>query len=388
MSRPSLCYFGAGPAILPIEVLEQASKDLVNYNESGLGLGEISHRSATGIAVVDSAKNNIRELLDIPDSHEVVFLQGGGTGLFAVALYNMLAAFAKKTGKKGKVDYIVTGSWSKKASDEAIRLGIDTNIVVDSRKANPAGKFVSIPDTSTWKFGNPEETAYVYYCDNETVDGVEFPSVPQIPEGVELVCDMSSNILTRKVNVSKYGMIFAGAQKNVGIAGVTICIVKRSLLDQPTSAELRALDIPLAPIVFDLPTVVKNNSLYNTLPIFNTHVISLTTKLLIESGGIEAQEKRTALKTEKLYNALDSAPEGIFNLPVERRSRSRMNIVFTISGEGREKQFLDGAKERGITGITGHRSVGGFRISNYNAVTEEAVDKLINWINEFVKTHS
>lgn len=172
-------------------------------------------------------------------------------------------------------------------------------------------------------------------------------------------------------------------QKNIGIAGVAVVIIKKSLLDKPTDEELTALKIPLAPIVFDFPTVVKNNSLYNTLPIFNLHVVSLTTELLLKNGGLKAQELISNRKAEKLYAALDAAPSGVFNLLVEKKSRSRMNIVFTIIGEGKEQVFLNDAKAKGMTGLSGHRSVGGIRISNYNAVSEESVDLLIDWIKKF-----
>ncbi|KAK9476361.1 pyridoxal phosphate-dependent transferase [Lipomyces japonicus] len=379
-------YFGAGPALLPKEVLIEAAHDLLNYNETGLGLGEISHRSAAAVAVVDSAKNNIKELLFVPDNYEVFFLQGGGTGEFSAVVYNLLAYHAVKTGKKGKADYFVTGSWSQKAYEEAKRLGVDVNVVVDPRKTSANGKYGSLPDSSTWTFGDPKETAYAYYCDNETVGGVEFASIPQVPEGVELIADMSSNILSRRFDVSKFGVIFAGAQKNVGIAGVTIVIIKKELLNRGSEDDLVKLGIPLAPLVLDFPTIVKNNSLYNTLPIFNVHIVNLTTKRLIANGGLEAQERLSNGKAAKVYGALDSAPEGAYNLIVDKNARSRMNIVFTISGEGKEKAFLEGAKERGLTGLNGHRSVGGIRISNYNAVAEQSIDKLVEWINEFAKT--
>ncbi|KAK9468754.1 pyridoxal phosphate-dependent transferase [Lipomyces arxii] len=376
-------YFGAGPALLPTAVLQQASIDLLNYKDSGLGLGEISHRSALAVDVVNTAVANIKSLLDVPETHDVFFLQGGGTGEFAAVVYNMLASYALKTGKKGKADYIVTGSWSDKALQEAKRLGIDVNIVVNSKRD---GKYRGIPDTTEWKFGSPEDTAYVYYCDNETVDGVEFSYVPEVPEGVDLVADMSSNILSKKVDVSKYALIFAGAQKNIGMAGVTVVICKRSLLQKAPDAKLVELNIPLAPLVLDFAIIAKNNSLYNTLPIFNVHIVSLTTDRLIAAGGLAVQEQISGDNAAKLYAALDAAPEGTFGLIVAKNSRSRMNIVFTILGEGKEKEFLDGAKVRGMTGLAGHRSVGGIRVSNYNAVSPSSVDLLVSWINEFAGT--
>ncbi|KAK9249494.1 pyridoxal phosphate-dependent transferase [Lipomyces tetrasporus] len=384
MSRVQPHYFGAGPALLPVEVLQQAAIDLLNYKDSGLGLGEISHRSALAVTVVDSAKANIKQLLAIPDTYEIFFLQGGGTGEFSAVVYNLLASFARKTGTKGKADYLITGSWSQKAAEEAARLGVDVNVAVDARKASADGKsYGSIPDPSTWTLGTAEDTAYVYYCDNETVNGIEFPYIPSVPEGVELVADMSSNILSREFDVTKFGLVFAGAQKNIGMAGVTVCIIKKELLTHPTEGDLVTLGIPLAPLVLDFPTIVKNNSLYNTLPIFNVHIVNMTTQLLIDHGGLKHQEAVSGAKAKMLYDALDAAPEGVYHCLVENACRSRMNIVFTVPGEGKEKAFLDGAKERGLTGLQGHRSVGGIRISSYNAVSDKSIGLLVDWINTF-----
>ncbi|KAF5099996.1 hypothetical protein D0Z03_000899 [Geotrichum reessii] len=375
-------YFGAGPALLPTDIVAQAAADFVNYNNIGLGLGEISHRSSDAIKIIDDTKANLIKILDIPDTHEVLFMQGGGTGGFAAIPYNLLAAFATKTGKKGKADYFVTGDWSSKAAKEAERLGFEVNYVVDSKKANN-GKFGVIPDKSQWKFSNPEDTAYVYYCDNETVAGVEFPYIPEVPEGVELVVDMSSNILSRKVDVSKFGLIFGGAQKNIGIAGVSFYIVKKSLYENKISEkELVALNIPLAPIVLDFATVAKNNSTYNTLPIFGVHVINLCLVKMLANGGLSKQQEISERKAEILYKTLDKYPQ-VFNMTVEKSVRSKMNIVFTLK---EEDAFLKQAAAKGLTGLKGHRSVGGIRISNYNAVSEESVQLLVEFIENFAAT--
>lgn len=389
-------YFGAGPALLPSEVVVQAAADFVNFKNIGLGLGEISHRSSDAIAVVNETKANLCKVLEIPDTHEVLFLQGGGSGGFSAIAYNMLAAFATKTGKKGKADYFVTGDWSSKASKEAERLGVEVNIVANTKDAN--GKYRSIPDKSTWKFGPASETAYVYYCDNETVAGVEFPSIPEVPKGVELVTDMSSNIMSRKIDVSKFGLIFGGAQKNIGIAGVSFYVIRKTLLERIPDAQLVALGIPLAPIVFDFPTIAKNNSSYNTLPIFAVHVMNLCVKTVMTKGGLEVQQAESERKSKVIYDVLDKNAN-IFNLPVEKTARSNMNIVFKINGEGLEEKFLKDAGKQGMTGLKGHRSVGGIRISNCecteglcfsgtnnldNAVTEKSVDLLVKFINEFV----
>jgi phosphoserine aminotransferase len=276
----------------------------------------------------------------------------------------MMAAYASKTGKVGKADYVVTGSWSQKASEEAKRLGLDVNIVVNAKSTSQSGKYGSIPPQSDWKFSKPEDTAFVYYCDNETVNGVEFQFVPEVPEGVELVADMSSNILSRPFDVSKFGLIFAGAQKNIGIAGVSVYIIKKTLLDRVSDEKLRDLGLPLVPIFLDFPTIVKNNSAYNTISIFAVHIVGLTVEHLIKRGGLEYQANESEAKAQKVYEVIDKHPK-LYVASVERSCRSRMNIVFNIAGSDTiEKEFLDRAQERGLTGLKGHRSVGGIRVSN------------------------
>lgn len=384
LQREQPHHFGAGPALLPTSVLQQAAFDLVNYQNSGLGLGEISHRSKPAIKVIDDCKAHLKELLDIPPTHEVFFLQGGGTSGFSSIATNLTAAFAKKTGKKGRAGYVITGTWSKKASQEAERLGIDVDVVVDSKKTQ--GKFGDIPPTSEWSIPKDlASTSYVYYCDNETVNGVEFSEFPfdSFPK-TEIVADMSSNFLSKKIDVSKYGCIMAGAQKNVGLAGVTIYIVKKSLLDQASDEELNRLNVPLSPIAFHYPTAVENNSAYNTIPIFTLHIVDLVLQRLLRNGGLPHQEALNVAKAEKLYKVLDSYPE-LFNLPVAQKVRSKMNVVFTINGDGKENDFLQGAEKKGLTGLKGHRSVGGMRASLYNAVSMESVDLLVDYINEFAR---
>lgn len=383
LEREEPHYFGAGPALLPTNVLQQAAYDLVNYQGSGLGIGEISHRSGPAGKVIEDTKNNFKSLLDIPDTHEVFFLQGGGTTGFSSVATNLLASFVKKTGHKGKGAYAITGTWSKKSHEEAVRLGLETQVLTDSKKVY--GSFGKIQPVSEWVKPDPKETAYVYYCDNETVNGVEFHSVPEF-EDVEIVADMSSNILSRKIDVSKYGLILAGAQKNVGLAGLTIYIIKKSLLEQASDDELKALNAPISPIAFHYPTVVKNNSAYNTIPIFTLHILNLVLQNLIKKGGIQSQEEVNNRKSQKLYEALDAYPQ-LFNLPVEKSDRSQMNVVFTINGEGLEEKFLKEASEKKLTGLKGHRSVGGMRASLYNAVSEESTDLLVQFVKEFAEAN-
>lgn len=387
LEREDPNYFGAGPALLPTSVLQEAAYDLITYEGDTIGIGEISHRSKPAIKVIDDTKVNLKKLLNIPDTHEVFFMQGGGTTGFSSIAYNLIANYAKKHGKKGKAAYAITGSWSKKSAEEAERLGFDVDIVVNTKPT----KFSTIPPYSEWKPIDKDNTSYLYVCDNETVHGVEFKDIPgsdYLPEGVELVADMSSNILSRKIDVSKYGLIMAGAQKNIGLAGLTIYIIKKSLLEQSTDAELRAMNIPVVPIAFHYPTVVSNNSAYNTIPIFTCHILKLVTDKLIEQGGIDVIEKTNNEKAKLLYSALESYPD-FYKLPVtDAKVRSNMNVVFRLPSEELEAKFVKEASERKLAGLKGHRSVGGMRASIYNAVTIKSVQLLVDFIHEFAKANA
>lgn len=307
-SRADITYFGAGPALLPTDVLEKAAQSLLDYQNTGLGIAEHSHRSELATKIIDEAKADLATFLDIPDDYEVLFMQGGGSGEFSASVYNLVGAWVTRqkqallqqwgatddkndaalqdklvaelrtiVDQKLKLDYIVTGGWSQKAHAEAIRLvGPEyVNLVADSRKIND-GKFGKIPEESTWSLS--EKPAFVYYCDNETVDGVEFPGFPESlapgpdGEGPIVIADMSSNILSRRIPVKNFSVLFFGAQKNLGCTGVTVVVIKKSLLPpntpQPEPALLRKLGLPIGPIVLSYETIAKNNSLYNTLSIF------------------------------------------------------------------------------------------------------------------------
>jgi phosphoserine aminotransferase len=423
-SRENVHYFGAGPAPLPTAVLEAASKALLNYKDQGIGLCEISHRSADANQILADAKSGLITLLDIPDDYEILFLQGGGSGEFSAVVTHLVGiwvekrrlraqedisvaiADGKESGSKDdleekvfqrlqrevaeelKLDYLVTGSWSLKASQEAARLiGKDKiNVAVDSRKSH-GGKFGTIPPEQEWSLtkrkreGGPG-SALVYFCDNETVDGVEFPSFPACLEPHQeddvdndqtlVVADMSSNFISRKVDVSKYAVIFGGAQKNIGNAGVTIVILRKSLLPPTINVAspdlLRKLGLAVAPVVFDWPTIAKNNSLYNTLPIFDVWIAGQVMKHLVETFGpkrIGGQEEISTQKAHALYSILDAYPD-VYRVVPDKSARSRMNICFRV-GDGdadKEKAFLAGAEQRGLLGLKGHRSVGGIRCSN------------------------
>lgn len=385
LNRDEPHHFGAGPAKLPSDVLKQAALDLVNYQGVGLGLGEIGHRTETAINVINDTKKNFKELLNVPDTHEVFFLQGGGTTGFSSVAYNLVANYAKKhDGKKAKLAYAVTGSWSDKAAKEASRLGFDVDVVVDTKE----GGYSNIPSYSDWKPIDADSTAYLYVCDNETVNGTEFKEVPDksyLPENVELVADMSSDILSKKVDVSKYGLIYGGAQKNVGLAGLTIYIIKKSLLEQPTDKEMASYGLPIVPIALHFPSAVKANSTYNTIPIFTCHIMGLVTKKLLDNGGIDAIEKQNNEKAALLYKTLEKYP-GFYNIRVANPAvRSNMNVVFTLNSDDVQKRFLSEASEKKLTGLAGHRLVGGIRASLYNAVSLESVKLLVDFINQFAE---
>lgn len=442
-SRKEIHYFGAGPAPLPTAVLEAATKNLLNYKDQGIGLCEISHRSGDANAILADAKNALSTLLDIPDSYEILFLQSGGSGEFSAVVYNLVALWVEKRrvraqedimvamadgkedgGKEDldakilarlkkeveeelRLDYLVTGSWSLKATQEAARLvgANKVNVALDARRFND-GKFGKIPPESEWTLTKRKReggtgSALIYFCDNETVDGVEFPAFPEALEAHPedevdddpplVVADMSSNFISRKVDVNKYAVIFGGAQKNIGSTGITIVIVRKNLLP-PTrtlaSPELlRQLSLPVGPIVFDWPTIAKNNSLYNTLPIFDVWIAGQVMSTLVQTYGTEkisGQEVVSGEKARVLYEVLEKHPE-TYRLVTDKPVRSRMNLCFRVGGGDaeQEKTFLAGAEKRGLMGLKGHRSVGGIRISNYNAVSMEGVRKLAQYLEEF-----
>ena len=425
-SREQVHYFGAGPAPLPTAVLERASKALLNYNDLGIGLTEISHRSAHAARIIADAKSALTELLSIPDGYEILFLQGGGSGQFSASVYYMTALWVERRraaieqalrhGKgadgddvdkqvfdrlkldvreKLRLDYVVTGSWSLKASQEAARLvGAEhVHVAADSRKSAEHGGFGAIPPERDWALssaaGPDSEPAMVYYCDNETVDGVEFPGFPAALAGLPVVADMSSNLLSRRVDVSKYAVIFGGAQKNVGSTGVTIVIVRKSILPPHAAAAapslLRRLGLPTGPLVLDWSTMAKNDSLYNTLPIFDVWIAGQVMGDSVKTygqKGVVGQEEVANQKADRIYAVLDRRAS-LYTVVPDKAVRSRMNICFRLrGGEAQEKGFLQAAEAEGLMGLKGHRSVGGIRISNYNAVTTESVDKLVAFLDK------
>ncbi|XP_043248871.1 phosphoserine aminotransferase [Colletes gigas] len=356
--------FGAGPAKLPQQVLKDVQKELLAYGNTQMSILELSHRSNEIKNVIDNAQATLRDLLNIPDNYKILFMQGGGAGLFAAIPLNMMT--------NRKADYILTGLWSAKAAAEAAKYGTARLIMYEN--------YTKIPDPSTWNLD--PQASYVYYCANETINGVEFNYIPET-KGVPLVADMSSNILTRSLDISKFAVIFAGAQKNIGPAGVTLVIVRDDVLGHPSDH---------CPSVFNFTLMAANNSLYNTPPVFQIYTVGLVLKWVKEHNGVEAMEKLAIEKSRKLYDVIDQS-EDFYSCPIDVDARSRVNVVFKILEDNKsaEQYFLSGAKARGMMQLGGHRFVGGLRASLYNAITLEETQKLVDYMQwfrqEYLKEH-
>ncbi len=353
--------FSAGPAVLPREVLEQARDELVNWQGCGMSVMEMSHRGKEFMGIAAQTEADLRELMSIPANYKVLFLQGGASSQFAMVPMNLLR------GKKS-ADYVNTGEWSKKAIKEAKKYGA-VNVVATSEDAN----FSYAPTQDKWKLD--ADAAYVHYTPNETIGGVEFNWVPEAGN-VPLVADMSSNILSRVIDVSKYGVIYAGAQKNIGPAGLTIVIVREDLIGET---------LPGTPTMFDYKIHADNDSMYNTPPTYAIYVAGLVFKLLKRNGGLAKMEELNIAKAAVLYDFLDAS--SFFNCPTAKSNRSRMNIPFTLKDAALDDEFLKQAKARGLVQLKGHRSVGGMRASIYNAMPIDGVNALVELMKEFEKAH-
>ncbi|WP_101756866.1 3-phosphoserine/phosphohydroxythreonine transaminase [Oceanicoccus sp. KOV_DT_Chl] len=348
--------FCAGPASLPEAVLQQAAAELVDFQGAGLSVMEMSHRSAEVVAIANKAEADFRELLNISDDYAVLFLQGGASTQFASVPLNLL-------GDKSSADYVNTGQWSKKAIKEGKRFA-DVNVVASSEDTN----FTTIPAVDSWQLD--KNAAYLHYTPNETIGGVEFLWTPQVD--VPLVADMSSTILSRPVDVNQFGLIYAGAQKNIGPAGLTMVIVRKDLLGKASAH---------CPTMLDYQVAAENDSMYNTPPTYSMYLAGLVFQWLKDQGGLTAIEALNRRKAEKLYGFIDAS--AFYANPVEVASRSWMNIPFTLANTDLEKQFLAESEAAGLLNLKGHRSVGGMRASIYNAVPEEAVDALIAFMKDF-----
>lgn len=354
--------FSAGPASLPTEVLERAQKEMLDWNGSGVSVMEMSHRGKDYMSIATKAEADLRELMAIPDNYKVLFLQGGASSQFAMVPINLL-------GDKTSADYMLTGQWSKKAIAEAKRY-CDVNIVADTSDT----KFTTVPDEADLKF-NPD-AAYVHYTPNETIVGVEFPYIPDTGD-VPLVADMSSTILSREIDVSKFGVIYAGAQKNIGPAGLTIVIVREDLLGNAKEN---------MPAMFDYQMHAKNGSMYNTPPTYGWYLAGLVFEWLKENGGLSAMAEVNEKKAAKLYAAIDAS--SLFSSPVAKNCRSLMNVPFVLANADLDAKFLEDAAKHNLVTLKGHRDVGGMRASIYNAMPAEGIDALVKFMAEFEKTNA
>lgn len=346
--------FGAGPCILPQEVFKQASEAILNFNDTGLSILEISHRSKEFEAVVFETESLIRDLLSVPSNYSILLLQGGARQQFAMVPMNLLR-------EGDKMAYLDTGNWAGHAIKEARNFG-EVEIVASGRDNN----YTSIPK----EYDIPSDAAYFHYTSNNTIFGTELFDVPNSP--IPVVCDMSSDILSRKIDVSQFGLIYAGAQKNIGPAGLTVAIVNNDLLGH-TGKTL--------PAIFDYQAHIKAKSMYNTPPVFSIYVAMLNLRWLRLKGGIEEIERENIAKARRLYEEVDR--NSLFNGPAEIEDRSRMNVAFTMKDPSLENDFLAFASERDLVSIKGHRSVGGFRASLYNALPLSSVHILVDVMQEF-----
>ena len=356
MSR--IFNFSAGPAMLPAEVLSRAGDEILDWHGSGMSVMEMSHRGSEFVGIAAEAEKDLRALLAIPANYKVLFLQGGATLQFAQIPMNLLRG-------KGKADYVATGEWSKKAIKQAKAL-CDVHIAASSEDR----KFTYAP--KQWNVR--QEAAYVHYCSNETIGGVEFHETPKA--AIPLVADASSHFLSRPIEVSKFALIYAGAQKNVGPAGLTIVIVRDDLLGHATKG---------TPSVMDYKLQAEADSMLNTPPTYSMYIAGLVFKWLKALGGVAEIERRNIAKAKLLYDCLDST--SFYANPVAKEDRSRMNVPFTLPDAKLDEPFLKGATERGMVQLKGHRSVGGMRASIYNAMPLEGVQRLVEYMREFEKKH-
>jgi phosphoserine aminotransferase len=353
--------FNAGPAALPLPVLERIREELLDYRGTGMSVMEMSHRSPEFEAINNAAEQNLRKLLAIPDDYAVIFMQGGGSMQFSCVPQNLALS-----GKP--IDVLHTGAWTAKAIGE-LKKGFPHNIAASTESE----KFTRVPRAEEIKLS--ADSSYTYFCTNNTIEGTQYHSLPAT--NTPLVADMSSDIASRPVDVSKFGLIFAGAQKNLGPSGVTLVIVRKDLAERADKN---------LPTVLQYRTFIKEKSLYNTPPTFAVYTLGLVTDWIAAEGGLPGIQKRNEAKAKLLYDTIDNS-NGFYRCPVEKSSRSLMNVVFRVNNdEVLEKDFAKGAAATNLVGTPGHRSVGGMRISLYNAVGQDAVEALVAYMREFQRT--
>lgn len=354
--------FSPGPATLPEPVLRQAAAEMLDWHGSGMSVMEMSHRGKEFMGIHAEAEATLRELMGIPGNYKVLFMQGGAIGENAIVPMNLI-------GRSGRADYVLTGDWSKKSAKEAKNFG-----TVNTAASADASKFTSIPPQSEWKLD--AGASYVHICSNETIGGVQFHWTPDTG-AVPLVADMSSDILSRPVDVSKYGLIYAGAQKNMGPSGLTVVIVRDDLLGHA---------LPITPSAFNYQLQAENDSMYNTPPTYAIYIMGLVLQHFKGMGGMAAIEERNRAKAKVLYDYLDAS--SFYRNPVAPADRSLMNVPFWLKDDALDAEFLQGAQARGMIQLKGHRSVGGMRASIYNAMPIEGVHALVQYMKEFEAGHA
>lgn len=352
--------FSAGPSVLPEKVLKKAQEEMLVYGDSGMSVMEMSHRSKAYEAIIQGAEASLRRVMGIPENYKVLFLQGGASSQFAMIPLNLM--------KKGKIDLVLTGQWAKKACEEASKFG-EVNVVASSKDKT----FSYIPELDKSKF-NPDAD-YFYICENNTIYGTKFPELPETGN-VPLVADLSSCILSEPIDVSKYGLIFAGAQKNMGPAGLTVVIIREDLLGYSREG---------TPTMFQYDIHVKNSSMYNTPPTYAIYMCKLVLEWIEELGGLEKMAEINRKKAAMIYDFLDSSE--MFSATVSGSSRSIMNIPFVTGNEELDAKFVSEAAKAGFVNLKGHRTVGGMRASIYNAMPVEGVEKLVSFMKEFEKNN-
>ncbi len=356
MAENRIYNFAAGPSTLPLEVLEKAQAQMLNYEGSGMSVMEMSHRSKAYDEIIKTTQARLRKVMNIPDNYKVLFLQGGATSQFAMVPLNLL--------QKGKADYIVTGNFAKNAYVEAQKYG-DINLAATSKEAN----FTYIPKQEELNLS--EDADYVYLCANNTIYGTEWKYVPETKK-VPIVADMSSNILSKPIDVTKYGLIFAGAQKNMGCAGLTVVIIREDLIKECK---------PYTPVMMDYKAQADKDSMYNTPPTYAIYILGLVLEWIENLGGLEVMEKRNIEKAKLLYDYIDSSD--FYTNPVNKEDRSLMNVVFTSPSKELDAKFASESAAAGMSNLKGHRSVGGMRASIYNAMSLEGVETLIEFMKKF-----
>ena len=357
--------FGAGPATLPRAVMTRAQEELLNWRGSGVSVMEVSHRSREFLEVAQQSARDLAALLKVPDHYRILFAQGGASHLMSMVPLNLCR-------RDETADYVLTGSWSRRAATEAGR-HTGVNIAASAEDCN----FTAVPELASWQLSEP--AAYLYFCDNETIAGVEFQAVPELAgrdEKTPLVSDMTSNFLSRPVPVERYGVIFAGAQKNIGPAGLTVVIIREDLLE-PARADV--------PFLYDFKMLAEHESMFNTPPTFNWYMAGLTFAWVREQGGVEQMHRNALARSGRLYAFIDAAD--FYNNPVAPRYRSRMNVPFTLADTDLDAKFLAEAADHGMIALKGHRSVGGMRASMYNGLPQEAVATLIEFMAEFARLY-